>query len=360
MSVLFVILLAAVAAALEWLSLGHCLDGLSAQVGIDRRVAECGEAFTLTTSVVNPRRLPVLFLHLTERVPQELDAALEGSGAVKHDVLTHEGMVSTLEQTLYLMPRQRVTRTIRATLPRRGRFVLRGLTLQAGDFLGLEESSVQQNVYREIIILPPRIDMTEFEPAFGNYLGDISVRRFILSDPILTAGFREYTGREPQRDISWPRSLREGQLMVKQYDYTSELTATVILNVFGGDPGEMERCYSVARCVCERLEEKRITYSFLTNASIADTVGRWSYIGDGLGHQHLATILEGLGSAAQAYEVTLVRLLEQAGARREAERGFILITPALGSADMEHVRRLERETGQRVLVLTVEGTEGAA
>lgn len=359
MSILFVLLLAVLAAALEWLSLEHCLDGLEAEAGISRRAAECGETFTITTAVSSRRRLPVLFLHLTERVPGELDAALEGSGAVRHQVLTHEGMVSTLEQTLYVMPRQKVTRTLTASLPRRGRYVMDELTIQAGDFLGLRERSLQLRVRREIVILPPRADLSAFEPAFGNYLGDMSVRRFILSDPILTAGFREYTGREPQRDIAWPQSLREGRLMVKQYDYTAELTATVMLNVFGGNREEIERCYSLARSVCERLEEKRVTYSFLTNAAVAPESGSWSYLGDGLGPRHLETILEGLGSAEPAYRFTLIRLLEMAGARREAERGFLLVTPPLGRDEMARVWQLERRTGRRVLVLPAAETEAA-
>lgn len=357
MSVLFVLLLIVLAAVLQWLSRKHCLDGLRAEAGVDRRFAECGEHFTLTTSVVNPRRLPVFFLHLSEQIPLEMRVELTGAGVVRLEAF---GSAATLEQTTYIMPRQRLTRTMSASIPHRGRFVFQDVTLQAGDFLGLEERSVRFPIYREIVILPVRADMAAFEPAFGKYLGDISVRRFILSDPILTAGFREYTGREPQRDISWPQSLRNGRLMVKQYDYTSELTATVMVNVFYGSREEIERCFSVARSVCERLEEKRVTYSFLTNACITAGSGSWSYIGDGLGSRHLDTILEGLGSATYGYIFPLSRLLEQAGKGWEEARGFILITPALTGADMERVRRLERETGQRVLILTVPETEAAS
>lgn len=357
MSVLFMLLLVALAAVLQWLSREHCLDGLRAEVGIDRHVAECGENFTLITSVVNPRRLPVFFLHLSEQVPLDMRVELVGTGVVRLEAF---GSGATLEQTTYVMPRQRLTRTLTASIPRRGRYTLQDVTLQAGDFLGLEERDVRFPTYREIVILPTRADMVEFEPAFGKYLGDISVRRFILSDPILTAGFREYTGREPQRDISWPQSLRNGRLMVRQYDYTSERTATVMVNVFYGNREEIERCCSVARSVCEKLEEKRITYSFLTNACVTSSAGRWSYIGDGLGPRHLDTILEGLGSVTYGYLFPLSQLLEQAGTRREEARGFILITPALAAADMAQVRRLERETGQRVLILSVSETEAVS
>lgn len=285
---------------------------------------------------------------------------LASTGVVRQESSLGSTPNATLEQTTFVMPRQRLTRVLTASLPRRGRYVLRDITLQAGDFLGLEEQSASFPAYREIVILPPRTDMASFDPAFGHYLGDISAQRFIFPDPILTAGFREYTGREPKRDISWPRSLRDGRLMVKQYDYTSELTTTVILNIFGGSPEEMERCFSTARCVCERLEDKRVCYSFLTNASILSGAGSWSYIGDGLGKHHLTTILMGLGSASCICTDSPEHLLERAGKKREQGRGFILITPALDGGKMAHVRRLERQTGQRVLILTVQEKEAAS
>ena len=44
--------------------------------------------------------------------------------------------------------------------------------------------------------------------VLSGFLGDVSVRRFIYEDPVLTTGFREYTGREPMKHISWTQSAR--------------------------------------------------------------------------------------------------------------------------------------------------------
>ena len=357
MSVLFLLLLAAVAALLQWLSLRHCLDGLSCDLTISRRAVECGERFQLISTVTNTRRLPVLFLRLSERIPGELNVELERTGVRREDRLMPSGnRAASLEQTLYIMPRQKVTRTMDAQLPARGRYLFRGSRLTAGDLLGLRERQADFPRFREVVVLPPRVDLAELDSAFGNYLGDISVRRFILSDPRLTVGFREYTGREPQRDISWPRSLRDGRLMVKQYDYTAELTVTVILNISFGTQSEIERAYSLARVVCERLEERRISYSFATNACMTSAAGAWSYLGDGLGGHHLNTIVECLGAANYDCMFPLKRLLDRA-ARREENRGYLLITPPLAADGTALVRSFEHETGQRVLVIPAEGAD---
>ena len=361
MSVLFLFLLAVVAAVLQWQSIKHCLDGLSCDLKLSRRVVECGEPFQLISTVTNARRLPVLFLHLSERIPDELRVDLERTGVKREDKMLPAGnQDASLEQTLYIMPRQKVTRTLTASLPARGRYRFRGAVLTAGDLLGLKERTASFSRYREVVVLPPRADMATLDSAFGNYLGDISVRRFILSDPVLTVGYREYTGREPQRDISWPRSLRDGRLMVKQYDYTAELTVTVILNVASGPPAVLENAYSLARVVCERLEERRVSYGFVTNACLSSAAGFWSSMGDGLGSHHLNTIVEGLGAANYDCRFPLKRLLDRAARREETTRGYMLITPPLDGQGAALVRSFENETGQRVLILSAEGADREA
>ncbi len=72
-------------------------------------------------------------------------------------------------------------------------------------------------------------------------------------------------------------TARFGKLMVKKYDHTLEPTVTVLLNVEcpGNEPDteSVERCFSLARTVCEAFEERRIKYGFITNAFAVGAVG---------------------------------------------------------------------------------------
>lgn len=352
MSLLYLLLLLILGAVLEHLSKKHCLDRLGYELKLSKNAVECGEEFVMTSVVSNGKLFPVTFLRLTENVPRQLETDLDGSGAqrkTKHVI--GMGDAAYLDQTLYIMPRRKAERSIKASLPARGRYLFRGASLTAGDLLGLSEESMDVNSLSEVIVYPPKAGAAAVDNAFGNYLGDVSVRRYILSDPILTVGFREYSGREPQRDISWPRSLREGSLMVKQYDYTSELTATVLLNICGGTPEQIERCYSLARGVCESLEEMRVSYDFLTNACASGAAGMWSYIGDGLGSKHLYTILEGLARAMYEPVFGFERLLNTASRGHDSSRAFILVTPKKTAELTDTVSRFESRVGQRVLIV---------
>lgn len=361
MSLLYLLLLIVIALILQRLSIAHCLDGLSYDFQLNKQAVECGEEFEMYSTVTNSRAFPVLFLKIVENIPTALNVRMVDKGIKLIDKqLIGQSRQLSLEHIVYIMPKQRLTRRITASVPSRGRYLFRGATLQAGDLLGLETRNEQFTCLRELVALPKRLEAPEIDSAFGNYLGDVSVRRFILSDPILTVGFREYTGREPQRDISWPRTLREGRLMVKQYDYTAELTAAVILNIQNAEPEIIERCYSLARGACEFLEKKRISYSFLTNACAASAAGIWSFISSGIGSQHLSTILEGLGRATYDISCSFEKLMLSAQKQAERACGYVLITPELEGDALSSLHRFEAQTGQKVFIINAWTAKEAA
>ena len=146
--------------------------------------------------------------------------------------------------------------------------------------------------------------------------------------------------------------------MVKKYDYTLELTATVLLNVecdrTAGWEDRLETCFSMARTVCETLEDKRIPYRFVTNAGTAGAITLWSQVSDGLGAGHLSTVLEGLGRATYDPLRPFAHTLQQTVRHVEQGRTHILITPERSAAWQWELSRLEQLSGARALILTPE------
>lgn len=181
-----------------------------------------------------------------------------------------------------LMPRQRCRRQVRFAIGKRGAYQVGSYRLSAGDLLGVSEVSVHGGG-QELVVMPERSDDLGMLQALGGFLGDISVRRFILEDPILTVGFRDYTGREPMKAISWTRTAMTGALQVKQYDHTAEQNVVVLLNVEGGSGKDLEECFRMTRSVCEELERKKIPYAFRTNGNLPGPVGKVFSLASGLG-----------------------------------------------------------------------------
>lgn len=355
--ILFFILFLIVAALLERWSIKHSLDGVRYDVRLTAQLVEPGEEFKLITTVRNSSRRFIPFIRISEYVPRDIvvDAKLYTSG--------FDESHAKLNSTIYMMPRQKMTRRLGVSLPRRGRYVFEGATLYGGDFLGLSERLRFAKLEREAVVLPKRIAADDFNQALGGFMGDISVNRFILEDPVLTLGFREYTGREPMKQISWPVTARTGRMMVKNYDHTLDVTVSVVLNIDsviqGVDCHEyMETCYSMARSVCEMLEDRRITYAFSTNARAVNQLGPWEYVSDGLGGSHLAAILEGLGRATYASRASRHALMDDVRRRAESGRAHIIITPTARDFDRHEIDQLANCSGANVLVMTAEEVSG--
>lgn len=337
-------------AFLEKQSRDHCLDGLKYDVRTDRRCVECGETFRMNTTVTNDKRLPVLFLKLAEYIPAELRIDPAQRGRLFRSESLFQSENTTLHQSMYILGYQKVKRSLEVSLEKRGRYLLRGARLTAGDLLGLKEETEQVDLIREIVVKPEREDIHEIERAFGGYLGDISVMRFINPDPIQTIGFREYTGREPQRDISWKQTLRMNRLMVKQYDYTAEERSSVLVDISGGTAEEIEACFRIARGVCEYLEDHRIVYGFYTNAVRVASDFAESYIPDGIGNVHLETVLEQMGRADHMTVCPTAKLLEQTIINHSDTRSYVMITPH-PEKKQKDLHRHEQLIGRKIFTI---------
>ena len=163
------------------------------------------------------------------------------------------------------------------------------------------------------------------------------------------------------KNINWPQSLKANKLMVKNFDHTTDLSVTVILNVENGEDGRTlnslmtETAFSVARYVCETLEQKKIKYSFITNATAAGAVGHWSSVSEGLGNRHLYTILEGLGRATYDSTMSFDTLLLKASLASERGRAHIVITPSIEKYWQNAYKKLSTSCdGHAVLICTEE------
>ncbi len=328
------------------------LRGVEHSMRALRRSVGEGEAFEIESRIVNGSRMPKVFIGVTESFPSEMEILSVPSGCTVSAGSGRMNFPTKVSGTLFLLPRRSVTRRYLVRIPARGRYFLYGAELTGGDLLGLYEQTEHRSVFREIVVLPSPSARRVDPDAAGGTAGDRSVRRFILEDPVLTVGFREYTGREPQKQIAWLQSLREGRLMVREYDHTTEKSVTVLLNVEGaGSPDDIEEAFRLTRSACEALERKRIQYGFVTNAMAASAFGFWKSMSGGLGAGHLMAILEGLGRATHDCSEPFARMMRRAAAMAEPGRNHVLITASAPAAVLRESRRLEALTGGRVTVL---------
>ena len=331
----------------------YALGSIRIRHGCDRPLVEPDEPVTWSTTVDNYSRLPIPFVRLLQDFPSETACLEEKAWRDAH--CQNKYLSWYAEYRMTLRGRRSAIRKVQISFTQRGAYEVGNYQVGAGDLLGFQEEKRLGNG-EKVVVMPRRSGQKAAVDAVGGFLGDVSVRRFILEDPVLTTGFRDYTGREPMRAISWTRTAQSGALQVKQYDHTAERHVVVLLNVEGATEEVLEECLRLTRSACETLEQRKIPYAFRTNGNLPGPMGKIQAMVEGLGEQHLNTILYGLGGADGTCFYSFRTLTRHTLKNRNSNDAYIVITPDDKGEVADCVSKLSNAIGAPVCVL--KGCEG--
>lgn len=314
--------------------------------------AEPDEEFRVYSDVTNLsyRRAPVL--RIEERFPKSLNInKLDSFSAV----VTDEHRIFT--STVSLKRRQRVRRYLTASIPDRGEYCFSFAEFHAGDFLGFIENDFFKDNDNRIVIYPRILSDAEFLKSFANALDEIALNKLLLEDPISVCGYREYTGREPMRAISWKQTAIRNELIVKEFDSTQRQSVTVVLDTayhgeFDYHIRRQEYEFKAARTICEYLEDKNIEYTLITNAIINEGISSFHSTG-GRGNTY-NRILYGLGCAKNGETCPTEILLAEVCSGAFRERTIVFISSRREDALMELLNQVKRNYGAKFILVFAE------
>ena len=352
MTIFLVIFIAVIVAAQFW-SKRHALKGISYEAKLSKKMVEIDEPTELISTITNESRRLVPFIRMIETLPKGI-TTLNRNVFIREN--TFEKDLLTYNSSIYMTPSSRLQRKLKLSFTRRGRYVFRGAELRGGDFLGFTDYSQKYPEEKEVIVYPRPIESAKLQHILGGFMGDISVRRFIMEDPILTVGTREYTGREPLKQISWKHTARTTEMMVKQFDYTTEMVVTVFLDVSAVKgktltPDQFENCYSLTRTVCEYFDKQKIPFSFLTNTYLEGVETQPKYSLQNLGPSHLRTILEQLGRAGHGTREAYETVVDQLATHQDRNRSTIIITPQRDTFKSQFAQKIRQQTTGTLLFI---------
>jgi len=343
------LLLFALLLTLEIVWAGHCLKYMRYRASLDTSLSEPGGKVTQTAYIYNHSRLPVLYAGLIADYPENVD--FEESPSWQKKYIHHSGLKKRTFYALYLYPRTRSRLQVHLSCRERGVYHFGTHYLEAGDLFGLRSRARKGMCEQRLVVMPRRCTSPLVLDSLGGLMGDISVRRFLFEDPVLTVGLREYTGREPMKSISFLHTARTGKMLVKQYDHTADFHVTVVLNIAGASPEEAETCYEITRTALEMLEKKKYAYEFVTNADLFTPSGLLSRAAEGLGKRHFEKIMWGLGTSRCVCMESFASLVEKCKKRRRMALSYILITPPLNEKTRAPYQALCRLSETPVCVL---------
>lgn len=315
-----------------------------------KRSVEQGEEFLLRTVIENNSKYRIPFLLIEEQIPNAVE--LENRENLH---LTVFSKANIHRSTIFMKKHQRVTRTLHGRVYQRGVFHFCYANLSVGDFLGIREKSKEVEQDRSIVVFPRRLEDDRLSKVLSDVMGEICVNSFIHEDPILVRGYRDYSGCEPLRRISFPMSAKRNQLTVKEFDHTREELVDLILDVsykgeFDDYLNQLESMFCIVRTICENFEQKGVSYRLITNAYYAamEIRGVNMIRSGGCGGSSFLKILEVLGMASNAAMCKTDELLQTVFTSFSYEKEYIYISQRREADTTSMVNLLSHHYGVNV------------
>jgi len=279
MSVLWLVVMTIAFAIVQAMVFGHFnFKKLTYTRSFDRSCAFEGERAELLESIENKKMLPVPWLRAESRIPKQLHFEKEQLDA--HEVsggLYHKSI-------FYLSPMLKITRHHEVLLKKRGAYYAGSVVVTCGDLFSMSKREKHMDLDCGIIVYPKILSEDELPDPAHKWLGDLSVKRWIMPDPFLVNGIRDYRAGDSMKDVHWRASARTGDLRVKVHDFTSDPRAMVILNIQTSDNqwadvGEsetenMEQAIRIAATMCVRALNSGMQAGFSSNACLAGMAGK--------------------------------------------------------------------------------------
>ena len=184
-----------------------------------------GETVEMVEQIVNRKLLPVPWLRVESRISPDLRfQTAQEEREISEDEQYHKSV-------FYLGPYSRVTRRHTIKCLHRGDYQLKTVEATAGDLVNMGRAAKQMDVSAHLMVYPKLLSEDQMDMPSRKWQGDVLVKRWIMPDPFLVGGLREYRAGDPMRSVHWGASARTGRMQVKTYDYTADPRLMVVLNV---------------------------------------------------------------------------------------------------------------------------------
>lgn len=320
------------------------------QSTLSSKLVEPGEPVVLNDEVTNTGKRFSTFVRIIEHMPNQAEIIPDKN--IPENLISKFATSFFLNISFNLNPKVKRAFHIRFTLKNRGKHFFATKELCVGDFFGLKEKNHFIKSEDFVAVLPKQIISPENLQILSGFLGEISVKRFIMEDPVLTIGFNDYTGREPMKQISWTRSAVAGELKVRQYDYTVNESTTIVMNLSCGTTDDIESVFSTVRVVAEQLEQRKIPFGLITNTRLEGTADSINSIDEGLGDAHLQTILYSLACAENICYYSFAGLVNNILHKGSRDTTYIVVSAPLSGTEDDAFRVLTSFCNHRVCLLT--------
>lgn len=314
-----------------------------------------GEEIEMIDEVSNKKILLVPWLRLESKIDENLKFTKRTE---TDNEIDHGGFHRTL---FSLMPYQKVRRRQQITCTKRGFYHFENVNLSSGDIFGLGEISEKIQSTAEITVYPRLIRVDDIPLPAHSWLGDIVVRRWIIEDPFLTAGVRDYSAGDPLNAVNWKATARTSNLQVTKKDFSADHYLMIYVNFDQTgdiwfpiiDEQLIETSITYAASIAAYSISKGISTGFGCNSYIGEKSNKPMRIEPENSKQQLMYLFETMAKLAVDANKGINFYLKEDIDRSITGTDILLITAIVSEGMQENINRLEA-LGNSVEVLLLE------
>ena len=324
-----------------------------------------GEEVEMIDIISNNKLLPVPWLRLESKINASLQFRKQVNGESEIDS-------DEFHRTLFsLMPYQKIKRRQTVTCNKRGYFRFNTVSMTTGDIFGFGGTFKNANASADILIYPKLLPIEDIPLPSHSWLGDVMVRRWIVDDPFVHAGVREYSYGDPMNTVNWKATARTGSFQVSKKDFTADHHLMIYLNFDESediwmpvmDEELFERGISYAASIAEYAISQGISTGFGCNSYLIDRFDKSSLIKESVriepengGHQ-LSYLFETMAKLKMDRSMSFNQFLREDLNRKMERTDILLITSILTEKMKEHISELELQ-GNAVEILWLDKEVG--
>lgn len=334
----------------------HALRKVSYTRSFSRRRCFAGERVELVEVLRNDKLIPVPWVRVESRVSPNLRFKSQENLDIAMDTF-HKSL-------FFLGGYSRITRRHEIHCLKRGYYDCSAVYMASGDLFGL--ASMRKDFMGDAkLTVYPAIPKAEDLPESAlKWQGDVVVRRWIMPDPMLVNGIREYRSGDSRKDVHWAATARTGRLQVKTHDYTVSPRVMLCLNtqihdrVYGSmEPAEidfLENGVNITAALAAWCCENGIDMGFCCNGEDLSSPDAAIYVAPGSGEAKLNEILEALAvlkiKMRVGFHATLDGLIS--GGATDTD---IVVVSAYWSESLEERAEALRKAGNSVTWIKIKG-----
>lgn len=323
--------------------------------------AFAGDEVELVEHIENRKLLPLPWV----RLEASISVGLQFGQQAEMDI--SQGQFFQNHRSLFsLGPYKRIIRRHRVVCAKRGLYRLNSVSLTCGDVFGIQARSQSLNLDVELLVYPEIIELQDIPLPSHSWLGDMVVRRWIVNDPFMIQGVREYRSGDSMKNVNWKATARTGHLQVHNHDYTANHRLMILINfevtekMWSAvlDPNLVEQAISYAASISQFMVLSGQETGFGCNGYSIDGPKEPVIVPSALGREHLTRIYEEMARLVIAVSNDFPTFLENQIVNETKEpTDFLIITAFVSDKMQVHLDKL-RQQGHGVEIMMLHKDQG--